>query len=163
MVGKWADWGGYIRSVRVQSETEQYASESAEETAAIAARLAARLSPGDVVLLRGELGSGKSVFVRGAAAALGFAGRVTSPTFAIGNVYSAAELEIAHLDLYRLDQLSLGDEAVLEDFLTPERIGFVEWPHAELGEATRLRAIVTLTHAGEDRREVKIEWIEDSQ
>jgi tRNA threonylcarbamoyladenosine biosynthesis protein TsaE len=141
------------------SVTESFSTSSPDETAAIAANFAERLVPGDVVVLRGELGSGKTVFVRGAAGALGFAGRVTSPTFAIGNVYSGESSEIAHLDLYRLAEIDVGDEAVLDDFLTPERIAFVEWPHDELANAERLRAVVALGHAGEDRRSIEINWI----
>ena len=73
---------------------------------------------------------------RGAARSVSI-GRVTSPTFAIGNVYSGSEAEVAHLDLYRLAEIDVADEAVLDDFLTPERIGFVEWPHDELADADR--------------------------
>jgi tRNA threonylcarbamoyladenosine biosynthesis protein TsaE len=141
------------------SNTETFSTSSPEETAAIAADFAERLAAGDVIVLRGELGSGKTVFVRGAAGALGFEGRVTSPTFAIGNVYSGAKAEIAHLDLYRLAEIDVGDEAVLDDFLTPERIAFVEWPHDELAQAERLRAVVSLAHAGDDHRTLEIEWL----
>lgn len=141
------------------SLTESFSTSSPGETAAIAADFAARLAPGDVVVLRGELGSGKTVFVRGAAGALGFQGRVTSPTFAIGNVYSGERAEIAHLDLYRLADIDVGDAAVLDDFLTPERIAFVEWPHDELANAERLRAVIALEHAGDDQRSIEIHWI----
>lgn len=146
-------------TVKAVSITETFNTASPDETAAIATTFAERLSPGDVVVLQGELGSGKTVFVRGAAHALGFAGRVTSPTFAIGNVYSGDRAEIAHLDLYRLGEIDVGDEAVLDDFLTPERIAFVEWPHDELAEADRLRAVIALEHAGEDNREIEIRWM----
>lgn len=145
-------------------DTESHHSASPEQTGEIAAAMAAKLAPGDVVLLRGELGSGKSVFVRGAAAALGFTGRVTSPTFAIGNVYPVGDdLEIAHLDLYRLDDIGISDGAVLDDFLTDERIVFIEWPHVELADDSRLRATVRLAHAGDDARTIEIEWIEASR
>jgi tRNA threonylcarbamoyladenosine biosynthesis protein TsaE len=139
--------------------SETFSTTSPEETASIGARAAEQLRAGDVVVLRGELGSGKTVFVRGAAGALGYEGRVTSPTFAIGNVYSGERAEIAHLDLYRLAEIDVGDEAVLDDFLTPERIAFVEWPHDELANAERLRAIVSLEHRGEDQREIEIRWL----
>src|SRR3954452_3856762 len=98
------------------------------ETEAVAAELAARLEPGDVVLVRGELGTGKTTFVRGAARALGVKGAVTSPTFTIGQVYAAPGLEVAHLDLYRLPTLAGEDPALLDDYLTLARVGFVEWP-----------------------------------
>src|SRR3954449_5201518 len=102
---------------------------SPEETEAAAAELAADLAPGDVVLVSGELGSGKTTFVRGACRALGVDGPVTSPTFTIGHVLGDTS-EVAHLDLYRLGSLAEEDPALLQDYLTPERVGFVEWPGA---------------------------------
>src|SRR2546423_6719011 len=98
-----------------------------EETEAMGSRLGGRLRPGDVVIVRGELGAGKTTFVRGACRALGVDGAVTSPTFEIGHLY-AGRVEVAHLDLYRLPALAGEDPALLDDYLTPERIGFVEWP-----------------------------------
>lgn len=115
------------------------------------------------MLLAGELGAGKTVFVRGALRALGVDGAVTSPTFAIGNIYAAKECEIAHLDLYRLDSIDMTDEVVLEDFLGSARIAFVEWPHDELTELPGVCAIVTLTHAGGDVRDIEIEWREPGE
>jgi tRNA threonylcarbamoyladenosine biosynthesis protein TsaE len=130
---------------------------SPEETEAAAAELAARLEPGDVVLVSGELGAGKTTFVRGACRALGVDGAVTSPTYTIGQVYAARDgVEVAHLDLYRLESLGGEDPALLDDYLTPQRIGFVEWP--AVGETTieRVAARVTLRHAGDDRRRLEI-------
>lgn len=144
----------------VKTSTEHFRSESESATAEIAREFAAALRPGDVVLLQGELGSGKTAFVRAAAATLGVESRVTSPTFAIGNVYSGSEVEVAHLDLYRLAEIDTTDEAVVDDFLTSERIGFVEWPHAELAGDFAPRAIVSLSHAGGDAREIEIQWSE---
>jgi len=117
--------------------------------------LAERLGPGDVVLISGELGSGKTTFVRGACRALGVAAPVTSPTFTIGQLY-AGRVEVAHLDLYRLDTLAGEDPSLLEDYLTPDRIGFVEWPAIGEPSIGRVAARVTLEHAGEDRRRVEI-------
>jgi tRNA threonylcarbamoyladenosine biosynthesis protein TsaE len=129
---------------------------SAAETEAAGAELAARLRPGDVVLVSGELGSGKTTFVRGAARALGVDGPVTSPTFTIGHVLDG-EPEVAHLDLYRLDSLGGEDPALLEDYLTPERIGFVEWPAVGAPAIERVAARVTLEHLGGDRRRITVE------
>jgi tRNA threonylcarbamoyladenosine biosynthesis protein TsaE len=130
---------------------------SAEATEEVAARLAERLQPGDVVLVRGDLGSGKTTFVRGAARRMGVAGPVTSPTFTIGQVYGGRGLEVAHLDLYRLASLDGEDPALLDDYLTPERVGFVEWPGAGAGRFERVAARVSLEHLGGDRRAVTIE------
>jgi tRNA threonylcarbamoyladenosine biosynthesis protein TsaE len=130
---------------------------SPEQTAAAGADLAARLRAGDVVLVSGDLGAGKTTFVRGACRALGVEGVVTSPTYTIGQVYGGRDMEVAHLDLYRLDTLAGEDPALLEDYLTPARIGFVEWPAAGEAQIPRVRARVRLEHAGGDRRMISIE------
>lgn len=108
------------------------------------------------MLVSGDLGSGKTTFVRGACRALGVEEPVTSPTFTIGQVYGGP-VEVAHLDLYRLESLGGEDPSLLDDYLTSERIGFVEWPavgEPEIGE--RVVARVTLEHAGEDRRRIDV-------
>jgi tRNA threonylcarbamoyladenosine biosynthesis protein TsaE len=128
-------------------------SSSPQETAAAGAELARQLTRGDVVLVSGELGSGKTTFVRGACRALGVEGPVTSPTFTIGHVLGAAP-EIAHLDLYRLGSLAGEDPALLDDYLTPERVGFVEWPAVAEPTLRQVTARVLLEHAGGDRRRI---------
>ena len=126
---------------------------SPAETEAAGAELAARLHAGDVVLVSGDLGAGKTTFVRGACRALGVAAAVTSPTYTIGQVYAARDgLEVAHLDLYRLASLDGEDPALLDDYLTPERIGFVEWPAAGESGIGRVKARVRIAHGGGDRR-----------
>jgi tRNA threonylcarbamoyladenosine biosynthesis protein TsaE len=125
------------------------------ETESLGARLADELSEGDVVLVRGELGAGKTTLVRGAARALGVQDPVTSPTFSIGHRYRAGGgLTVAHLDLYRLAGLEGEDEALLEDYIGAGRIAFVEWPEAGAVELAGARISVTLSHRGGDRREV---------
>ena len=130
--------------------------ETPEQTEAAGAELARRLDPGDVVLVSGELGSGKTTFVRGACRALGVESPVTSPTFTIGQVYPAARAEVAHLDLYRVGSLRAEDPALLDDYLTSERIAFVEWPEAGEAAVERVAARVRLEHAGADRRRIEI-------
>src|SRR5947208_3485113 len=127
------------------------------ETEAAGADLAARLRPGDVVLVSGELGTGKTTFVRGAARALGVTRPVTSPTFTIGHVYPGNGVEVAHLDLYRLDTLAGEDPALLDDYVTPARIAFVEWPGVGAPELPRPAAIVTIAHEGGDARSIEVE------
>jgi tRNA threonylcarbamoyladenosine biosynthesis protein TsaE len=127
------------------------------ETEAIGAELAERLEAGDLVLVAGELGSGKTTFVRGAARALGVTDPVTSPTFTIGQVYGGGALEVAHIDLYRLQSLAGEDPALLDDYLTPERIGFVEWPEVAAPELGRPAARVRIEHLGGDRRAIEVE------
>ena len=131
-------------------------SETPGQTEAAGARLAERLEPGDVVLVSGELGSGKTTFVRGACRALGADGPVTSPTFTIGQIYHGMQGEIAHLDLYRLSSLAGEEPALLDDYLTPDRIAFVEWPEAGEPAIGRVAARVRLEHSGEDRRRIEI-------
>jgi tRNA threonylcarbamoyladenosine biosynthesis protein TsaE len=126
-----------------------------EETEAAGAELARRLAPGDVVLVSGELGSGKTTFVRGACRALGVDGPVTSPTFTIGQVLAGSP-EVAHLDLFRLGSLAGEDPALLDDYLTPQRVGFVEWPAVAEPALERVAARVLLEHAGGDRRRITV-------
>jgi tRNA threonylcarbamoyladenosine biosynthesis protein TsaE len=128
---------------------------SPQETESAGAGLAGRLSSGDVVLVSGELGTGKTTFVRGACRALGIDGPVTSPTFTIGHVLGG-DPEVAHLDLYRLGTLAAEDPALLEDYLTAERIAFVEWPAAGEPAFERVAARVLLEHLGGDRRRITI-------
>jgi tRNA threonylcarbamoyladenosine biosynthesis protein TsaE len=132
---------------------------SAAETEALGADLAATLRPGDVVLIEGELGAGKTTFVRGAARALGVTSPVTSPTFTIGQRYQAPT-PIAHLDLYRIGSLADEEPELLADYLGQETIGFVEWPGGEEGtiaEFARVAARVRLAHEGGDRRTIEVE------
>ena len=127
------------------------------ETESLAAELASRLADGDLVLIRGELGSGKTTLVRGAARALGVEDPVTSPTFSIGHRYRAGELTVSHLDLYRLAGLAGEDPDLLADYLGPGRIAFIEWPEQGDPELAGARMLVTLSHGGGDRRLLEIE------
>ena len=132
---------------------ESHRTESAAETEALGARVARDLQPGDVVVLSGEVGAGKTTFVRGAARALGVDGPVTSPTFTIGRRYG----RVGHVDLHRIGSLADEEPELLADYLGPDLVSFVEWPDAAGGEiAPRVR--VTLAHAGGDARAIRIEW-----
>jgi tRNA threonylcarbamoyladenosine biosynthesis protein TsaE len=126
------------------------------QTEELGAELAAGLRPGDIVLVRGELGAGKTTFVRGAARALGVTDAVTSPTFSIGHRYQGSDVTVSHLDLYRLAGLDEEEPDLLDDYVGQGRIAFVEWPqetNVELGEA---RVKVTLTHRGGDGRCIEV-------
>ena len=133
--------------------------ESAEATEALGARLAGELGPGDVVLVAGGLGSGKTTLIRGACRALGVDEAVVSPTFTIGRRYTG-RMPVSHLDLYRLDDLRAEDPALLDDYLTADAIAFVEWPEiagdAQLGHGVSIARRVELRHAGGDRREIEV-------
>jgi tRNA threonylcarbamoyladenosine biosynthesis protein TsaE len=127
------------------------------ETEAFGAELAESLKDGDVVLVRGELGSGKTTLVRGAARALGVSDPVTSPSFSIGHRYRAGErLTVSHLDLYRLPGLEHEDPDLLADYLGEGRIAFVEWPPDAERELAGARLLVSLFHCGADRRRIEV-------
>jgi len=137
---------------------ERHETDGAEATERLAADLAAELSPGDVVLVSGDLGAGKTTFVRGAARALGVTEPVTSPTFTIGQRY-AGEVPVSHLDLYRLGETGLGgeDPGLLDDYVTDDAVTFIEWPEIAGDDVGAVAARVRLAHAGGDRREIEVE------
>lgn len=118
--------------------------------------------PGDTVLLSGEMGSGKSTLVRGAARELGFAGPVTSPTYALAHRYEGGRAPIAHLDLHRLAQMGPDDEGLIDDHLDAATIGFIEWPEPALPALPRAaRVHVHLDHAGGDQRSITVKMVGD--
>ena len=127
--------------------------QSAAETEQVAASLAAQLSPGDVVTVSGELGTGKTTFVRGACRALGVETPVTSPTYTIGHRYHGRDGDVSHLDLYRFREVSAAEWGDLEPYFD-DAVVFVEWPEAGLSSLPPARLAVTLEHAGEDRRRI---------
>lgn len=133
---------------------------SPEDTERVGAELARSLRPGDVVLVSGELGTGKTTFVRGACRALGVVDPVTSPTFTIGQLYAGRlngrHVEVAHLDLYRVPALADEDPGLLDDYLTPERVAFVEWPALASPALERVARTVEVAHAGGDERVVEV-------
>jgi len=133
---------------------------SSEETEALAGRLARRLAPGDVVLVSGDLGTGKTTFVRGACRALGVTGRVTSPTFTIGHRYRGAP-DVSHLDLYRFRGLSAAEWGDLEPYFE-DAVVFVEWAEAGVGTLPPERARVTLAHVAPDRRSIHVDAPDDA-
>jgi tRNA threonylcarbamoyladenosine biosynthesis protein TsaE len=127
-------------------------SASPEETEAVAARLAVTLRPGDVVTVSGELGSGKTTFVRGACRALGVTQPVTSPTFTVGHRYDG----IAHLDLFRFAGVSAAEWGDLEPYFDGT-IAFVEWPEAGEDALPPPRVRVRLRHIDETKRMIELE------
>jgi tRNA threonylcarbamoyladenosine biosynthesis protein TsaE len=139
---------------------KELASVSASETEGIAAALAERLAPGDVITVSGELGSGKTTFVRGACRALGVTSPVTSPTFTIGHRYHA-RVDVSHLDLYRFAGVSPAEWGDVEPYFE-DAIVFVEWPEAGAGVLPPARVEVTLEHAGGDERRVLLASAETS-
>jgi tRNA threonylcarbamoyladenosine biosynthesis protein TsaE len=133
---------------------------SAEETEAVAARLAPRLAAGDVVTVSGELGSGKTTFVRGACRALRIAAPVTSPTFTIGHRYEG-DVRVSHLDLYRFQSVSPAEWGDLEPYFD-DAVVFVEWPEAGADVLPPATVAVALAHAGSDARRIELESDDDA-
>jgi tRNA threonylcarbamoyladenosine biosynthesis protein TsaE len=134
-------------------------SSSASETEAVGARLANSLRPGDVVLVRGELGAGKTTLIRGACRALGVTEPILSPTFTIGRRY-AGRVPVSHLDLFRLEGIGDEEPGLLDDYLTADAVAFIEWPEAAerlLDAERRIALRVELRHAGGDQREISVE------
>ena len=130
-------------------------SSSPEETERVGAAVARELEPGDVVAVSGELGTGKTTFVRGAARELGVAGPVTSPTYTIGHRYPG-DPDVSHLDLYRFDGMSDAEWGDLERYFD-DAVVFVEWPEAGEGFLPPARIRVRLQHNGDGHRLVSLE------
>lgn len=133
----------------------EYESHGTEDTEALGGALAGLLEPGDVVVLRGDLGAGKTTLVRAAARALGVEGPVTSPTFAIANSY-LGRVPVAHLDAWRLgdpddEELGLALEAIGTD-----AVAFVEWPDAVVHGLPEPRVSIDIAHGGGDERVVRL-------
>jgi tRNA threonylcarbamoyladenosine biosynthesis protein TsaE len=136
-------------------------SASPAETEAVAAALARELRAGDVVTVSGELGSGKTTFVRGACRALGVTVPVTSPTFTVGHRYPADPVDISHLDLFRFQGFSAAEWGDLEPYFQ-EAICFVEWPEAAAGALPPVRVKVRLSHVDAAHRLLALESEEPS-
>lgn len=112
--------------------------ESLDETALaeLAVRIVEVLEPGDEIVLSGEVGAGKTTFVRAAARALGVEERVTSPTYQLARGYegfsNGRSVSVNHLDLYRLEGVRAEDVLELDDYLDPKAITFIEWAEPAL-------------------------------
>ncbi len=134
---------------------------SEAELGHLAAELADRLAPGDVVHLVGDLGAGKTTFVRHAARRLGVEDEVTSPTFAIAHVYGGGRSSIGHLDLYRSDELTVETAADLAPYLDEDALVFIEWPDAGRRVLPAPTHVVTLRHVAGDptARDVLVETV----
>ena len=136
-------------------------SASPAETEAVAAALARELRVGDVVTVSGELGSGKTTFVRGACRALGVTVPVTSPTFTVGHRYPSEPVDVSHLDLYRFQGFSAAEWGDLEPYFE-DAICFVEWPEAAAGALPPVRVKVRLSHVDATHRLISLESEESS-
>lgn len=131
---------------------------NAAETQAIATEFASMLHGGELVLLVGDLGAGKTTFVQGLCAALGVTGRVKSPTFSIMNEYAAdhgALRRVVHIDLYRFTDENELRALALDDERRPDSVVLIEWPNA-IAHDFSADAVVTIAHAGGDERTITL-------
>jgi tRNA threonylcarbamoyladenosine biosynthesis protein TsaE len=135
-------------------------SASPVETETIAGKLAAELVAADVVTVSGELGSGKTTFVRGACRALGVTAYVTSPTFTVGHRYPGHP-DVSHLDLFRFQGVSAAEWGDLEPYFD-DAICFVEWPEAAAGSLPPVRVEVRLSHVDPAHRLISLESTEEA-
>lgn len=127
---------------------------SAEETRALGERLAARLHRGDVVLLEGDLGAGKSEFARGVARGLGIQGAVPSPSFTILNAYDEGRLPLYHFDWYRIADAREIYEMGMDEQLSGDGVALIEWSQ-RASECVPARALeITLRPIDEETREI---------
>jgi tRNA threonylcarbamoyladenosine biosynthesis protein TsaE len=135
-------------------------SASPAETEAVAGRLARELAAGDVVTVSGELGSGKTTFVRGACRELGITAHVTSPTFTVGHRYPG-DPDVSHLDLFRFQGVSAAEWGDLEPYFQ-DAICFVEWPEAAAAALPPARVEVRLSHVDPAHRLIELESSEEA-
>ncbi len=131
-------------------------STSAAHTRAIGEALAAQLKAGDVLLLDGGLGAGKSELTRGIARGLGVGGYVTSPTFTILQAYDEGRLPLYHFDWYRLADAGELYEAGLDEYLHLDGVAVVEWPQRAIEALPERYLRITLTPRGETQREIEL-------
>ena len=132
---------------------------SAAETRALGEKLAERLQPGDVLLLEGDLGAGKSELTRGIAKGLGVTETVTSPSFTILNVYESGRFPLYHFDWYRLESSEELYELGMDEYLGGDGAAVVEWP-GRCPDAVPEGAVrIRMTAVGENERLIESdEW-----
>ena len=125
--------------------SQQLDSNSVEETLDFGERLGRELQRGDVVALFGDLGAGKTAFVKGIARGLGIAQEVTSPTFILVHEYTGGRLPLFHVDLYRLDNPEQALAIGIEEYLSGPGVTAIEWPEkiGSLLPATAIRIRIT--------------------
>lgn len=128
--------------------------ESAAQTQALGARLAVQLSAGDVLLLQGPLGAGKSELTRGVAKGLGVTEPVTSPTFTILQVHDSGRLPLYHFDWYRLAGADELYEMGMDEYLGGDGVAMVEWPTRAAEAVPDIRLEIEITPLGDERRRI---------
>jgi len=131
--------------------------ESEAETEAFAFDFAQSAKPGDIILLSGDLGAGKTVFARGFARGLGYCGNVTSPTFTIMNEYHNTRLPMYHFDLYRLQDATDLESIGYEDYFFSNGVCLIEWPERATQLFPNNVISIKIKSIADDTRELQIE------
>jgi tRNA threonylcarbamoyladenosine biosynthesis protein TsaE len=131
---------------------------SAEETTELGRRLAAKLKPGTIVLLRGDLGAGKTTMVKGIAEGFNAAKaeEVTSPTFTLIHEYRGPAVTLFHIDLYRIETQRELDTLALDDLMSPQSILLIEWGEKFQRFAKERDVEIAIEHRGGDERIIRI-------
>ena len=135
-------------------------SHSPADTAALGEQWGRAAQSGLVIGLSGDLGAGKTQFVKGLARGLGIEARVLSPTFALINIYTGGRLTLFHLDLYRLDTQEQIAAAGLEEYLRPAGVTVIEWAERWLGEAQSLKSKVQSLESEAGGRVPRLAWVQ---
>jgi tRNA threonylcarbamoyladenosine biosynthesis protein TsaE len=133
-----------------------FTTHSAEETTELGRQLAAEIKPGSVVLLRGDLGAGKTTMVKGIAEGFNAAEAesVTSPTFTLIHEYRGPEVTLYHIDLYRIDTQRELDTLALDDLMDPKHILLIEWGEKFERFAKERDVEIAIEHLGGDERRI---------
>jgi tRNA threonylcarbamoyladenosine biosynthesis protein TsaE len=135
-----------------------FSSHSADETTELGRQIAAELKPGSIVLLRGDLGAGKTTLVKGIAEAFqaAKADDVTSPTFTLIHEYRGPLVALFHIDLYRIDTQRELDTLALDDLMTPQSILLIEWGEKFERFAKERDVEIAIEHGGGDERSISL-------
>jgi tRNA threonylcarbamoyladenosine biosynthesis protein TsaE len=146
-----------MNDLACREETWKIRSQNSEETLRLGMILGEMLSPGSVVALQGELGSGKTVFAKGVARGLGISDEteVTSPSFVLVNEYRG-RLPVFHVDLYRLEKASQMEDLGYEEFIFGDGVTLVEWPEKAGHLLPEDRIDVHMKWTGEEEREISL-------
>ena len=142
------------RMIRIVREHE-FTANSVDETKALAAALSTYLSPGDIVLLEGDLGAGKTQFTQGLAEAMGVTEQVTSPSYNIMIEYEGDVMPLYHFDLYRLDSAEELEDVAFYDTIESDGVSVVEWPNKFPDSMPEDYLHIELIPVSETAREVK--------
>lgn len=134
----------------------EFTTSSPEETESLGEKLSAELRQGDRVALVGELGGGKTRFVKGVARGLGAKGPVRSPSFTILNIYEGGRLPLYHMDLYRMGHSEEIFEAGVEEYIYGKGISIIEWADKVQALLDDCTVVVSFTYAGDSLRKIEI-------